>query len=166
MQNDHTQRTPSKSSRRLPGPLAHAGPVRATRCVWRYRRRFRERGWNIPIVPGGVGGVTQSTFCMVHRKTMIAMGSPYFVWLNTNEIISSGYLLDAVCVTPPGGVVAGEPPPPGGRTVVDLQRLAALWMSLASEKDAMLAHKLGRLQPVIVVFPRERMGQPASFGPS
>jgi hypothetical protein len=31
---------------------------------------------------------------------MITMGSPYFVWINTNEIISSWYLLDAVCVTP------------------------------------------------------------------
>jgi hypothetical protein len=32
---------------------------------------------------------------------MITMGSPYFVWINTNGIISSWYLLDAVCVTPP-----------------------------------------------------------------
>jgi hypothetical protein len=48
------------------------------------------------------GGVKQSTFCMVHRKTMITMGSPYFEWINTNEIISSWYLLGAVCVTPPG----------------------------------------------------------------
>jgi hypothetical protein len=47
------------------------------------------------------GGLKQSTFCMVHRKSMITMGSPYFVWLNTNEIISSWYLLGAVCVTPP-----------------------------------------------------------------
>ena len=35
---------------------------------------------------------------------MITMGSPYFVWKNTNEIILSWYLLDAVCVTPPGRV--------------------------------------------------------------
>ena len=32
---------------------------------------------------------------------MITMGSPYFVWINNNDIISSWYLLDAVCVTPP-----------------------------------------------------------------
>jgi hypothetical protein len=50
----------------------------------------------------GGGGVKQSTFCMARRKTMITMGSPYFVWINTNEIISSWYLLGAVCVTPPG----------------------------------------------------------------
>jgi hypothetical protein len=31
---------------------------------------------------------------------MITMGSPYFVWINTNEIISSWYLLGAVCVAP------------------------------------------------------------------
>jgi hypothetical protein len=29
------------------------------------------------------------------------MGSPYFVWISTNEIISSWYLLGAVCVAPP-----------------------------------------------------------------
>jgi hypothetical protein len=32
---------------------------------------------------------------------MITMGSPDFVWINTNETISSWYLLDAVCVPPP-----------------------------------------------------------------
>ena len=32
---------------------------------------------------------------------MTTMGSPYFVWKNTNEISSPWYLLDAVCVTPP-----------------------------------------------------------------
>jgi hypothetical protein len=47
------------------------------------------------------GGLQQSTFCMVRRKSMITMGSPYFVWINANEIISSWYLLGAVCVTPP-----------------------------------------------------------------
>jgi hypothetical protein len=30
------------------------------------------------------------------------MGSPYFVWKNTNEIISSWYSRGAGCVTPPG----------------------------------------------------------------
>jgi hypothetical protein len=25
----------------------------------------------------------QTTFCMVRRKYMITMGSPYFVWINT-----------------------------------------------------------------------------------
>jgi hypothetical protein len=68
------------------------------------------RGWAAPAVvevrsqvslgPGGAGGVKQSTFCMAHRKTMITMGSPYFVWINTNGIISSWCLLGAVCVTP------------------------------------------------------------------
>jgi hypothetical protein len=32
---------------------------------------------------------------------MITMGSSYFVWINANEIISSWYLLGAVCVAPP-----------------------------------------------------------------
>jgi hypothetical protein len=36
---------------------------------------------------------------------MITMGSPYCVWINTNEIISSCYLLDAVCVTPPASPI-------------------------------------------------------------
>ena len=35
-----------------------------------------------------------------------------------------------------------------------------------SEKDAKLAQKLGQLQPFIVVFPQECMGQLASFGPT
>jgi hypothetical protein len=35
---------------------------------------------------------------------MIATGSPDFVWINTNEIISSWYLLGAVCVSPPTGL--------------------------------------------------------------
>jgi hypothetical protein len=34
------------------------------------------------------------------------------------------------------------------------------------EKDAVLAQKLGPLQPFIAVFPQERMGQLASFGPT
>jgi hypothetical protein len=34
------------------------------------------------------------------------MGSPDFVWINNNEIVSSWYLLRAVCVTPPGQVLA------------------------------------------------------------
>jgi hypothetical protein len=32
---------------------------------------------------------------------MITMGSPYFVWINANEIVSSWYLRGAVCVAPP-----------------------------------------------------------------
>jgi hypothetical protein len=84
--------------------------------------------------PGGrrcSGGLKQSTFCMVHRKPMITMGSPYFVWINTNGIISSWYLLGAGCVAPPkvlgrrkhllqqqsiGGHLEamGVPPAPGG----------------------------------------------------
>ena len=35
-----------------------------------------------------------------------------------------------------------------------------------SEKDAKLAQKLGQLQPFIAMFPRECMGQLASFGPT
>jgi hypothetical protein len=53
--------------------------------------------------PDKVGGAKQSTFCMARRKTMITIGSPYFVWINTNEIISSfepWYLLGAVCDPP------------------------------------------------------------------
>jgi hypothetical protein len=48
---------------------------------------------------------------------MITMSSPYFVWINTNEKISSWCLLGAVCVTPPGGLEFAEfeglrhPPP-------------------------------------------------------
>jgi hypothetical protein len=54
------------------------------------------------VCEGCAGGVKQSTFCMARRKTMINMGSPYFVWINANGIISSWYLLGAVCVAPPG----------------------------------------------------------------
>jgi hypothetical protein len=46
-------------------------------------------------------GAQTSTFCMAHRKTMITMGSPYVVWINTNRIVSSWYLRGAGCVTPP-----------------------------------------------------------------
>jgi hypothetical protein len=35
------------------------------------------------------------------------MGSPYFVWINANEKISSWCLLGAVCVTPPAQVKRG-----------------------------------------------------------
>jgi hypothetical protein len=34
------------------------------------------------------------------------------------------------------------------------------------EKDAKLAQKLGQLQPFIVVFPKDCMGQLAFFGPT
>jgi hypothetical protein len=51
---------------------------------------------------------------------MITMGSPDFVWINANAIISSWYLLGAVCVAPPTrgytrSLVEDEPcrPPPG-----------------------------------------------------
>jgi hypothetical protein len=54
------------------------------------------------------GGLKQSTVCMARRKTMITMDSPYFVWINANEIISSWYLLGAVCVAPPVIVRAGR----------------------------------------------------------
>jgi hypothetical protein len=47
------------------------------------------------------GGLKQSAFCMARRKTMITMGSPDFVWINANEIISSWRLLGAGCVAPP-----------------------------------------------------------------
>jgi CubicO group peptidase (beta-lactamase class C family) len=39
-------------------------------------------------------------------------------------------------------------------------------MGQVSEKDAMLAQMLGQFQPFIAVFPQERMGQLASFGPT
>jgi hypothetical protein len=32
---------------------------------------------------------------------MITMGSPYFVWISADEIISSWYLLGAACVPHP-----------------------------------------------------------------
>jgi hypothetical protein len=48
-----------------------------------------------------VRGVKQRTFCMARRQTMITMGSPYFVWKNAYEIISSLCLLGAVCAPPP-----------------------------------------------------------------
>ena len=41
----------------------------------------------VTTVEGGAEGLKQSTFCMAHRKTMFTMGSPYFVWINANEII-------------------------------------------------------------------------------
>jgi hypothetical protein len=80
----------------------HSWPLRSPPCSPALMSRQRHSG----------GGVKQSTFCMVHRKTMITMGSPYFVWINTNEIISSWYLLDAVCVTPPTQVLEAEDPRP------------------------------------------------------
>ena len=36
----------------------------------------------------------------------------------------------------------------------------------ASEKDTKLAQKLGQLQPFVAAFPRECVGQLASFGPT
>jgi hypothetical protein len=48
-----------------------------------------------------IGALKQSAFCMARRKTMITMGSPYFVWKNANEIISSWFLFGAGCVAPP-----------------------------------------------------------------
>jgi hypothetical protein len=53
-------------------------------------------------MPSCCGPSAQTKYCcMAHRKTMITMGSPDFVWINANEIISSWYLLGAVCVAPP-----------------------------------------------------------------
>jgi hypothetical protein len=46
-------------------------------------------------------GVQTKYFLHGAPKTMITMGSPYCVWINTNELISSWYLLGAVCVAPP-----------------------------------------------------------------
>jgi hypothetical protein len=56
---------------------------------------------NILADPMSDRGVKQSAFCMARRNTMITMGYPDFVWINANEIISSWYLLGAVCVAPP-----------------------------------------------------------------
>ena len=47
-----------------------------------------------------------------------------------------------------------------------LSHFRALALRQGSEKDAELAQKLGQLQPVIAVFPQERVGQLASFGPT
>ena len=63
--------------------------MRSSLCFHGARARVRD-----------VGGLKQSTFCMARRKTVITMGSPDFVWINTNEIISSWYLLGAACVAP------------------------------------------------------------------
>jgi hypothetical protein len=46
---------------------------------------------------------------------MITTGSPYFVWINANEIISSWYLLGAVCVTPPRSKLTGALASRGGQ---------------------------------------------------
>jgi hypothetical protein len=52
---------------------------------------------------------------------------------------------------------------PGGRHRALARRCP---LPPAGEKDAMLAQKLGQLQPYITVFPQECMGQLASFGPT
>jgi hypothetical protein len=126
------------------------------------------------------GGSNKVFFCMARRKTMITMGSPYFVWINANKLIPSWYLLGAVCVPPPYGERTASDPsaepdrnPRGagwrrGRRGWPRRRprrcaaAARGW----SEKDAKLAQKLGQLQPFIAVFPQESMGQLPSFGPT
>jgi hypothetical protein len=78
------------------------GPRRAARtargCAGRPRREaLRGRGGRRRR-----GGGQTSYFLYGAPKTMITMGSPDFVWINANEIISSWYSLGAVCVAPPG----------------------------------------------------------------
>jgi hypothetical protein len=85
---------PNPEPRRPPPPRPPSPPPRRRRAA----RRRRPAGRSAPPPRGGL---KQSTFCMARRKTMITMGSPYFVWINANEIISSWYLLCAVCVTAP-----------------------------------------------------------------
>jgi hypothetical protein len=68
--------------------LAHARtpwhPPPCPRASPTHDRAVANRGGPGP----GRGGVKQTTFCMVHRKTMITMGSPYSVWIHADEIIS------------------------------------------------------------------------------
>jgi hypothetical protein len=68
------------------------------------------------VPPSAVGGVKQSTFCMARRKTMITMGSLYFIWIDANVIISSWDLRGAVCVAP-SRVGPDSSPPLPWRTV-------------------------------------------------
>jgi hypothetical protein len=130
-----------------------------------------------------VGGVKQSTFCMVHRKTMITMGSPYFVWINANEIISSWYLLGAVCVTPPAKVkvppgasnLSGE----GGSFTVELPAAAGglrehMVETVRGPRRACrrgtvctgLARIVGPVQASHRGFSVKHLGQVAQFGPA
>jgi hypothetical protein len=53
-----------------------------------------------------------------------------------------------------------------GRSACNMALTSRFGMVAMSEKDAMLAQKLGQLQPFIAVFPQECMGQLASFGPA
>jgi hypothetical protein len=55
------------------------------------------------------GGSNKVLFVWRAEKTMITMDSPDFVWINTNEIVSSWYLLGAVCVAPPTSRWASPP---------------------------------------------------------
>ena len=90
---------PARAGKRRKGLLSalraiekrHGNSINCGKTLWPPKRPRTAR----------TGGVKQSTFCMAHRKTIITMGSPYFVWRNTNEIISSWYFLGAGCVTPP-----------------------------------------------------------------
>jgi hypothetical protein len=90
----------SRGCSRPSQPIIAQRPQLLWRARWpRLHRRLAPR----PRSAGAraAGGVKQSTFCMARRKTMITMGSPYFVWKNTNEIILLRFLRDSVCVAPP-----------------------------------------------------------------
>ena len=55
---------------------------------------------------------------------------------------------------------------PASALFIDLVAMPVTIISNTSEKDAELAQKLGQLQPFLAVFPRECVGQLASFGPT
>jgi hypothetical protein len=50
-----------------------------------------------PLAPRNSRG-GQTKYFLYGAPKNHTLGSPYFVWINTNAIISSWYLLDAVCV--------------------------------------------------------------------
>ena len=51
-------------------------------------------------------------------------------------------------------------------TPTTIGQLQTLHRFIPSEKDAELAQNLSQLQPFLAVFPQERMGHLASFGPT
>jgi hypothetical protein len=84
---------------------------------------------------------------MARRKTMITMGSPYFAWINANEIISPWYLLGAVCVTPPENTSRfGAGVPCGGRHRGRREAAPRLWRRAATwEKQVPSAREFKRV---------------------
>jgi hypothetical protein len=101
----HVSRMSSSASSGCRNSCDAAAPAPVTRGSFNIENGHRVTSYHSKHPCGGAlimhGGLKQSTFCMARRKTMITMGSPYFVWINTNEIISPWYLLGAVCVACP-----------------------------------------------------------------